>query len=86
MVRLGTWELGLHFTAIRSASSLHTFYPSVSWRRTQLLFLARKGVAMRTFESFTGRHDDRRLAFVKDDAELRAGPPQPPPQQGDREA
>lgn len=27
------WELGLHFTAIRSASSLHTFYPSVSWRR-----------------------------------------------------
>ncbi|XP_052137409.1 uncharacterized protein LOC127755809 [Oryza glaberrima] len=30
---------------------------------------------MRALESFTGRHDDRRLAFIKDGVELRAWPP-----------
>uniref|UniRef100_A0A0E0BL82 BTB domain-containing protein n=1 Tax=Oryza glumipatula TaxID=40148 RepID=A0A0E0BL82_9ORYZ len=38
---------------------------------------------MRAFESFTGRRDDRRLAFIKDGVELRAGPPPPATQQGD---
>ena len=58
--------------------SPHVLSISVVATYTQPLFLARKGVAMRTFESFTGRHDDRRLAFIKDGVELRAGLPPGP--------
>uniref|UniRef100_A0A0D3HP15 BTB domain-containing protein n=1 Tax=Oryza barthii TaxID=65489 RepID=A0A0D3HP15_9ORYZ len=58
--------------------SPHVLSISVMATYTQLLFLARKGVAMRAFESFTGRHDDRRLAFIKDGVELRAGLPPGP--------